>query len=1009
MTTTKKTQIPPPGRRSTTELRDLFLEFFRRNEHAIVPSSPLVPGNDPTLLFTNAGMVQFKDVFLGKDKRPYARAASSQRCVRAGGKHNDLENVGYTARHHTFFEMLGNFSFGDYFKRDAIRFAWEFVTGKDWLGIDPKRLMVTVYRTDDEAYEVWRNVVGLASERIVRIGDKPGGGSDNFWQMGETGPCGPCTEIFYDHGADIPGGPPGSPDAEGDRWIEIWNLVFMQFDRSADGTLAPLPKPSVDTGMGLERVAAVMQGVHSNYEIDLFQGLVRAAAKIAGTTDFTNSSLRVIADHIRACSFLIVDGVLPSNEGRGYVLRRIIRRAIRHGYKLGVREPFFHKLVTPLEHAMGAAYPELTRGRGHVEKVLEQEEVKFAETLAAGMRHLEAATSVEVRVMKYLSKDLASKYPGDFGIELRTSDGIQLDGVFGPPGGPRAGVEIKKVVPSPETVLETIQNVFARDESFAELIFVFVGSAKRPEIPRELQERIQATGRLVRLLSLSESDLGSTRIIDGGAAYKLYDTYGFPVDMVGDFARENGYTVDMRGFEAAMEAQRDRARASSKFGVEMTAGVTIEGRTQFLGHEGAGVVGEGRIVQLLSGGQKVDRLVAGEEGQVVLDRTPFYAEAGGQVGDAGVLTVVAGTDAASQFIVHDTQKVGNAHAHIGLVSKGEIKIGDAMRAEVNVGLRDATRRNHTATHLLHAALRAVLGTHVTQKGSLVAPDRLRFDFSHYQAVTPEELRKIEHLVNAKIRENAPAETNVMAYDDAVAAGAMALFGEKYESDVRVLRVGAFSMELCGGTHVRAAGDIGLFKIVGESGIASGVRRIEALTGEGAVNWVEATDDLLRDIAGLVKGDRKDVRDKVEQLIERGRKLEKEVSQLKGKLASGQGGGDLASSARDVNGIKVVAVRIDGADAKALRDAVDQLKSKLKSAVIVLGSVEAADKVLLVAGVTQDQTAKIKAGELIGNVAQQVGGRGGGRPDMAQAGGTNPAGLDAALASVEPWVRERLGA
>jgi alanyl-tRNA synthetase len=873
---------------SSNELREKFLAFFKKHGHTIVPSSPLVPANDPTLLFTNAGMVQFKDVFLGKDKRNYVRAASSQRCVRAGGKHNDLENVGYTARHHTFFEMLGNFSFGDYFKREAIRFAWEFVTGKDWLGIDPKRLMVTVYQTDDEAFEAWHKDIGLPEDRIVRIGDNPGGGSDNFWQMGDTGPCGPCSEIFYDHGEGIPGGPPGSAESDGDRWIEIWNLVFMQFDRDASGNLAPLPKPSVDTGMGLERVAAVMHGVHSNYEIDLFQGLIRAAAEIAGTKDLGSSSLRVIADHIRACSFLIVDGVLPSNEGRGYVLRRIVRRAIRHGYKLGIRDPFFYKLVAPLERAMGAAYPELAKGRQHVERVLEQEEIRFAETLATGMGLLEEA--------------------------IRNAKG---------------------------------------------------------------------------------------KTIAGEAVFKLYDTYGFPVDLTADIARERGLRIDETGFNTAMEAQRERARAASRFGVDLREGLSIEGRTQFLGYEG--LVDNGQVVGLIKEGKRVEQLKAGEEGQVVLDRTPFYAEAGGQVGDTGVLSV---SDA--EFIVRDTQKVGDAHAHVGLVTKGEIKTGDVLRAEVNAKLRAATVLNHTATHLLHAALRQVLGTHVTQKGSLVAPDRLRFDFSHYQALTADELKQIEQLVNAQIRANAPAETQVMAFDQAVAAGAMALFGEKYESDVRVLKVGSFSMELCGGTHVKRAGDIGFFKIVGESGIAAGVRRIEALTGDGALAWAESTDELLKEVASLLRGSRDDVREKVEQLIDRSRKLEKEVQQLKGKLASGQGG-DLASTARDVNGTKVVATRVDGADAKTLRDAVDQLKNKLKSAIIVLGAVEGPEKVLLIAGVTQDQTAKIKAGELVGVIAQQVGGRGGGRPDLAQAGGTNPEALDAALASVEPWVRERLGA
>jgi alanyl-tRNA synthetase len=872
----------------SNQLRSLFLEYFEQQGHTIVASSSLVPGNDQTLLFTNAGMVQFKDVFLGKEKRSYVRAASSQRCVRAGGKHNDLENVGYTARHHTFFEMLGNFSFGDYFKRDAILFAWELVTDQGWLGIDPKRLMVTVYKTDDEAFKVWTRDVGLSADRVVRIGDKPGGGSDNFWQMGETGPCGPCSEIFYDHGPGITGGPPGTADSEGDRWVEIWNLVFMQFDRSAEGVLTPLPKPSVDTGMGLERIAAVMQGVHSNYEIDLFRDLIKAAAELAGTSDLGSSSLCVIADHIRACSFLIVDGVLPSNEGRGYVLRRIIRRAIRHGYQLGIREPFFYKLVAALDRVMGAAYPELSKGRQHVERVLEQEELRFAETLAIGMGLLE----------------------------------------------------------------EAIRN--ARGKTIA-----------------------------------------------GEAVFKLYDTYGFPVDLTADMARERGLSIDETGFEKAMQAQRERARAASKFGVDLRSGVSVEGRTDFSGYDE--LRDQGKVVDLIKGSDKIDRLKAGDEGQVILDRTPFYAEAGGQVGDQGQITA-----AGVRFEVLDTQKVGNAHTHIGKLLQGEIKVGDVLTAEVNGERRRATVLNHTATHLLHAALRKLLGTHVTQKGSLVAPDRLRFDFSHYQAVTPQELNEIERLVNAQIRENAPAEIDVMPFDRAVAAGAMALFGEKYESDVRVLRVGDFSMELCGGTHVKRAGDIGFFKIVGESGIAAGVRRIEALTGEGAVAWTESSDALLRDVGGLVRAGREDLKDKVEQLIERSKRLEKEVQQLKGRLASGQGG-DLSSAAREINGVKVLATRVDGADARALRDAVDQLKNKLKSAVIVLASVEATDKVLLVAGVTQDQTDRIKAGELIGSVAQQVGGRGGGRADMAQAGGTNPAALDAALASVESWVRARLGA
>ncbi|MGE0114869.1 MAG: alanine--tRNA ligase [Steroidobacteraceae bacterium] len=871
---------------SSADLRALYLEYFRQQGHQVVPSSSLVPGNDPTLLFTNAGMVQFKDVFLGKDKRSYVRAASAQRCVRAGGKHNDLENVGYTARHHTFFEMLGNFSFGDYFKRDAIRFAWEFVTGKDWLGIDPQRLMVTVYHTDDEAFDIWNKVAGVAAERIVRIGDKTGGGSDNFWQMGDTGPCGPCTEIFYDHGAHIPGGPPGSPDEDGDRWIEIWNVVFMQYERGADGKLTPLPKPSVDTGMGLERVAAVMQGVHSNYEIDTFQGLIRAAAQVTGASDLTSSSLRVIADHIRACSFLIADGVLPSNEGRGYVLRRIIRRAIRHGYQLGCQQAFFHRLVAALEQEMGEAYPELTQQRVHIERVLKQEEERFAETLTQGMGLLESAI---------------------------------------------AGL--------------------------------------------------------------------SNKLIPGEAVFKLYDTYGFPVDLTADIARERGLSIDEAGFDAAMEAQRERARAASKFGVDLRTAIKLNDKTQFTGYELE--QDQGKIVALIRDSQHVDYLRVGETGQVVLDRTPFYAESGGQVGDAGVLD-----SPAARFEVTDTQKLGAAHAHIGRVTGGEIKVGQALTAHVDHARRNAIRLNHSATHLLHAALRSVLGVHVTQKGSLVTPERLRFDFSHYSGLTPAELQKIEQLVNEQIRNNAIAETKLMNQETAVASGAMALFGEKYDDEVRVLRIGDFSMELCGGTHVARAGDIGLFKIVSESGVAAGIRRIEAVTGQAAFDWVAGTDELLRGVAAMVKAGRDEVEDKVRQLIERSRKLEKELAQLKSRLASGQGD-DLSEAAVEVAGLKLVASIVDGADVPALRDAVDQLKNKLKSAVIVLASVAADGKVALIAGVTQDHTARVKAGDLANFVAQQLGGRGGGRADMAQAGGSDATKLPEALRSIEGWLRSRL--
>ncbi|MGE0581879.1 MAG: alanine--tRNA ligase [Steroidobacteraceae bacterium] len=871
---------------SAADVRRAFLDFFRERGHTVVASSSLVPGNDPTLLFTNAGMVQFKDVFLGKDRRDYVRAASSQRCVRAGGKHNDLENVGYTARHHTFFEMLGNFSFGDYFKRDAIRFAWDFVT--QVLKLDPARLWVTVYQEDDEAADIWLKEIGVPASRFSRMGEK-----SNFWAMGDTGPCGPCSEIFYDHGPSIPGGPPGSPDEDGDRYTEIWNLVFMQYDRSPDGTMAPLPKPSVDTGAGLERLSAVMQGVHNNYEIDLFRNLVAAAAQLAGTQDLAQGSLRVIADHIRACSFLIVDGVTPSNEGRGYVLRRIVRRAIRHGYKLGIKDVFFWRLVAPLVQEMGAAYPELAQARSQVERVLKLEEEQFARTLETGMVLLEAA--------------------------------------------------------------------IAR--------------------------------------------LGAAKTIDGETVFRLYDTYGFPADLTADIARERGLAIDQAGFESAMEAQRERARAASKFGVDLRGGAQIDAASEFLGYDG--IADRGRVVTILKDGAEVTALGAGERGEIVLDRTPFYAESGGQVGDTGVL-VAGGAAAGVRFAVADTQKRGKAISHLGVLEAGTIKVGDALDAQVDDARRQAIRLNHTATHLLHAALRQRLGTHVQQKGSLVAPDRLRFDFAHFQAVTPAELREIEQLVNAEIRANAAADTRVMAYDDAVASGAMALFGEKYDSHVRVLRLGGFSTELCGGTHVARTGDIGLFKIVGEGGVAAGVRRIEAITGAAAVEHVEASDDLLRDLAGLVRGTRDDIGDKLRATVDRVRDLEKEVRALKDKLASGQGT-DLATGAIDVGGVKVVATQVDGADAGALRNAVDQLKDRLKSAIIVLASVEGPAKVVLVAGVTADQVKHVKAGELVGAVAAKVGGKGGGRPDFAQAGGSNPAALPEALGGVADFVRAKLGA
>ena len=871
----------------TNEIRDKFLGFFEGKGHRVVPSSSLVPGNDPTLLFTNAGMVQFKDVFLGRERRDYVRAASSQRCVRAGGKHNDLENVGYTARHHTFFEMLGNFSFGDYFKQDAIRYAWELLT--EVYGLPAEKLWVTVYHTDDEAYAIWANEVGVPKDRIVRIGDKLGGRqyeSDNFWAMGDTGPCGPCTEIFYDHGPEVAGGPPGSPDEDGDRYIEIWNLVFMQFDRAADGTMTPLPKPCVDTGMGLERIAAVLQGVHSNYEIDMFQRLIKAAADVTGCKDLHDNSLKVIADHIRACSFLIADGVLPSNEGRGYVLRRIIRRAIRHGYKLGQEGLFFHKLVDALDAEMGDAYPELRRQKEQIARALKQEEERFAETLDQGMKILDAAMA-----------DISGK-----------------------------------------------------------------------EIP-------------------------------GAVVFKLYDTYGFPADLTADIARERGLGIDQAGFEREMEAQRQRAREASKFGVDYGKEIKLDAITEFVGYEG--LQAEGKVVALFRGNEQVESLADGEEGAVVLDRTPFYAESGGQVGDRGVIE--AGP---VRFEVHDTQKRGAAYVHFGKVSGGALKAGVEVKAEVSKELRAPTMLNHSATHLLHAALRHVLGKHVTQKGSLVAPDRLRFDFSHTQPLTAEEIGAIEDLVNSEIRRNVPADIREMSYDEALKAGAMALFGEKYGDVVRVLKFGDFSVELCGGTHVTRTGDIGFFKIISESGIASGVRRIEAVTGQQALDHVRSLEGKLARIGARVKASGDEVEARVEQLGERLRKLEKETERLRRQLASGQGT-DLGGQAVDINGIKVVAARLDGADAGALREAADQLKGRLGKAVVVLGAVNE-NKVQLVAAVTRTETDRFKAGELVNVVAQEVGGKGGGRPDMAMAGGSDPGKLDAALARVADWVRERAG-
>lgn len=873
----------------SAEIRDAFLKYFESKGHTIVPSSSLIPGNDPTLLFTNAGMNQFKDCFLGADKRSYTRAVSSQRCVRAGGKHNDLENVGYTARHHTFFEMLGNFSFGDYFKQDAIRFAWEFLTSKEWLAIPTEKLWVTVYASDDEAYDIWNKEVGVPAERIIRIGDNKGTpyASDNFWAMGDTGPCGPCTEIFYDHGPDIWGGPPGSPEEDGDRYIEIWNNVFMQFNRTADGVLHPLPAPSVDTGMGLERISAVMQHVHSNYEIDLFQHLLKATAEVTGTSDMENKSLRVIADHIRSCSFLVSDGVLPSNEGRGYVLRRIIRRAIRHGNQLGQKQPFFHKLVKALAEVMGDAYPELYKNQAQIEKVLLQEEEQFEKTLDKGIAVLE---------------DALSKISGT-------------------------------------------------------------------EIP----------GKLV---------------------FTLYDTYGFPVDLTADIARERGLTVDQEGYEAAMAEQRARARAAGSFKVDYSAAGLDLPASEFLGY--ASLVESGKVVALIKDGQKVDRLLEGEDGAVVLDRTPFYAESGGQAGDCGYLEL-----GGNRAEVRDCQKQGLANLHIVRVLQGAISVGDTVSAKVDTGVRQATALNHSATHLMHAALRKILGEHVTQKGSLVDSERLRFDFSHFEAVSADQLKAIETLVNDQIRANSPVATELCDMEAARAKGAMALFGEKYGDTVRVLTMGdGFSVELCGGTHVKRTGDIGLFRIVSESGVAAGVRRIEAITGAKALEQFDQVEALLDAAARSLKANRDSVIEKLDALVAQNRKLEKDLATLKTKLATA-GTGDVLSQAVEVAGIKVLALNLDGADAKSLRETVDQFKNKLGSAVVLLAAVEDG-KAALVAGVTQDVTSKVKAGDLMGYVAGQLGGKGGGRPDMAQGGGSNVAALESALASVVPWVKSQLG-
>ncbi|AFT66899.1 alanine--tRNA ligase [Cycloclasticus sp. P1] len=863
---------------SSAEIRSAFLTYFEKRGHQIVPSSSLVPGNDPTLLFTNAGMVQFKNVFLGEEKRSYTMATSSQRCVRAGGKHNDLENVGYTARHHTFFEMLGNFSFGEYFKRDAIKYAWDFLVEE--LGIPAEKLWVTVFDEDTEAADIWLNEVGVDADRLSRIGAK-----DNFWSMGETGPCGPCSEIFYDHGEQVAGGPPGTPEEDGDRYVEIWNLVFMQYDRNDKGELTPLPKPSVDTGMGLERVAAVLQGVHNNYDIELFKSLIKNAATLTGTKDTSHTSLRVLVDHIRSCAFLIVDGVQPSNEGRGYVLRRIIRRAIRHGYKLDMKDVFFHKLVQPLVEQMGSAYPELTEKADMVSNILLKEEQRFAETLEQGMKLLQ--------------------------------DGTQ---------------------------------------------------------------------------SLKD------KLITGETAFKLYDTYGFPVDLTADYARENGLTVDFDGFEKAMEAQRERARSASSFSADGPDLPHLTQATEFIGYES--LQAESKLEAIYKNGEQSSTICEGESGYLVLDKTPFYAESGGQAGDHGQITTPTAI-----FDVIDVQKRADAYFHIGQVSKGEFKSEQVVRAVVDKNNRQATASNHSATHLLHAALRKVLGEHVTQKGSLVEASRLRFDFSHFEPITAAQLQEIERLVNAQIRFNEEVQTQVTDQETAIANGAMALFGEKYGDKVRVLKMGEFSTELCGGTHVNRVGDIGLIKILSETGIASGVRRIEAIAGEGALSWVEQGDELLQKIAKVVKGNRESALEKVVQIQDKNKALEKELEQLKGQLATAASG-DLQNQAVQIDGLNVLAANIEGADNKTLRDLVDQLKDKLGNAAVVLSTTQG-EKITLIAGVSKNQTDRIKAGELVNSVALQVGGKGGGRADMAQAGGNDLAALEGALKSVPTWVEKKL--
>ncbi len=976
---------------SVADIRKTFLDFFAAKGHTVVASSPLVPGNDPTLMFTNSGMVQFKDVFLGEDKRSYVRAASVQACLRAGGKHNDLENVGYTARHHTFFEMLGNWSFGDYFKRDSLKWGWELLT--QVYKLPPERLMVTVYIDDDEAYDIWHKEIGLPADRIVRIGDNKGKkyASDNFWMMADTGPCGPCSEIFYDHGAHIPGGPPGSPDEDGDRFIEIWNHVFMQFDMQPDGSLNKLPAPCVDTGMGLERLAAILQHVHSNYEIDIFDELIKAAARETGCADVHNNSLRVIADHIRATAFLVSDGVIPGSEGRGYVQRRIIRRAIRHGYKLGQKKPFFHKLVADLVALMGEAYPNLAAQADRITAVLKTEEERFYETLATGMSILGSATSEKHFAMKWLEANSDNTYAG---FHLQSSDGFVVDGTF-KKGNIEVPVEVL-VEGISDSYLGNLYDKLVKFKAdpfgYREIFFISIGNTDS-----RLRQKLLAAEFPATFYEVTIKDLAKHRLLSGIVAFKLHDTYGFPLDLTQDVCRELGIEVDVEAFHTAMEKQKSQARAAGKFKMDRAleyTGVSNE----FVGYEHLSA--EAKVTALYVDGVAVQQMQAGQTGVVVLDHTPFYAESGGQVGDQGHIS-----GGAAVFAVEDTLKIkADVFGHHGHLAKGSLKVGDSVEALVDTALRAATVRNHSATHLMHKALREVLGSHVQQKGSLVNDERTRFDFAHTGPISDEHIREIELKVNAEILANADTQARVMEIEAAQKTGAMMLFGEKYGDTVRVLDIGS-SRELCGGTHVHSTGDIGLFKVVAQSGVAAGVRRIEAVTGEHALAYVQTLEDTVNQACAALKATPAELNQRLAQLLDQVRGLEKDMGALKGKLASSQGD-DLLAKAVDVKGVKLLAALLPGADAKALRDTLDQLKNKLKTAVVVLASVDG-DKVQLAAGVTADTLTKVKAGELVNFVAQQVGGKGGGKPDMAMAGGTQPAGLDKALASVQAWVNERL--